>query len=75
MIDSPYMTSREACCYLRFIDTQGKPNLTAFYKFRTRHQIRTIRRGKSLLFKRVDLDRVLDEERPITSARALPGEF
>lgn len=66
---SPYMTSKEACVYLRFVDARGEPSLTAFYKFRTRHQIRTIRRGKSLLFRRVDLDRVLDEEHPIALTR------
>mgnify|MGYP001602081588 CR=1 FL=1 len=64
MLESPYLSSREACLYLRFVDAAGEPSLTAFYKFRTRHHIRTIRRGKSLLFRRVDLDRVLDEEAP-----------
>lgn len=69
MIESPYMNSREAANYLRLVDATGEPSLTAFYKFRTRHQIRAIRRGKSLLFRRVDLDRVLDEEQPTTVAR------
>ena len=70
MIESPYLNAREACVYLRFVTAQGEPSLTAFYKFRTRHQIRTIRRGKSLPVRRVDLDRVLDEEHPLTRKRA-----
>lgn len=61
-IESPYLNAREACEYLRLVDATGEPSLRALYKFRSRHQLRAVRRGKSLLFRRVDLERVLDQE-------------
>lgn len=69
MLESPYLNSREAAIYLRFVDATGAPQMKAFYEFRARHHIRRIRRGRSLLFKRVDLDRVLEEEPVLALAR------
>jgi hypothetical protein len=55
---SPYLTAAEAAAYLKF------PNVRAFYKFRARHELKTYRRGGTLLFKQADLDHVLDVDAP-----------
>ena len=62
MIESPYLNTKEASRYLGI-------TLTAFYKLRTRRHVRTHRLGRSLRFKRVDLDRLFDEEPVIALAR------
>jgi hypothetical protein len=64
MIESPYLTVEEACGYLRFVSADGTPKLGAFYTFRHRTKLKAFRRGGRLLFRRVDLDKVLYEERP-----------
>jgi hypothetical protein len=61
--ESPYLTASEAALYLRYELPDGTPNLNAFYVARHRHQIRARRRGgRTLLFKRADLEAFLEEE-------------
>lgn len=50
---SPWLTSYEACEYLRFT---GKHKLRSLYKFIERTGVNVSRRGRSLLLKRSDLD-------------------
>jgi len=51
---SPFLTSDEACDYLRY---KGRNRLRSLYKFIERTGIKTQRRGlRSLLLKRTDID-------------------
>jgi len=68
-MDSPFMDAREACEFLRILKN-GEPNLNALYVWKHRHQVKAYRRGGRLLFKRVDLERALYEERPLKKGRA-----
>lgn len=70
MVESPYFTVEEAAEYLRFVNADGSLKLGAFYTFRHRKHLKAFRRGGRLLFRRVDLDKALFEERPaLTIAR------
>jgi hypothetical protein len=56
MIDTPYLTVDEACVYLNYLNDDGRPNRNAFHKWRYRYKPRTFRLGRSLRFKKADLD-------------------
>lgn len=58
--DSPWLTSREACAYLRYA---GKAQLVSLYRFLKAHGIATARRGGRLLIARRDLDRAIGARR------------
>jgi excisionase family DNA binding protein len=60
---TPWLTAREACCYL------GLSSVKALYERTRRGQIPTRRMGRSLRFHRDELDRVLLEGRgPVEDA-------
>lgn len=50
---SPFLTTTEACVYLRY---GGKHRLRTLYRFLQRKGIRTSRRHRRLLIRRRDLD-------------------
>lgn len=62
--ESPYMRAADAARHLQFLHADGTPNVKAFYAWRYRHpELRAMKRGRTLLFKRADLDAVLERER------------
>lgn len=73
--ESPYLTAVEAALYLRYERADGSANMNAFYVARHRHQIKAHRRGRKLLFRRVDLDAFLGEERRELEAFVRRGSF
>lgn len=58
--ESPWLTSREACVYLRYA---GKAQLVSLYRFLKAHGISTARRGGRLLIARRDLERAIGARR------------
>ena len=52
---SPFLRSAEAAEYLRF------PSRKAFLEFARRHQVPSCHRGRIRLFRRCDLDRLVEE--------------
>lgn len=64
MVETPFMDASEAAVYLRIVKKDGTPNLNALYVWKHKHKVKAFRRGGRLLFRRVDLERALYEERP-----------
>jgi hypothetical protein len=64
MSTSPYLTAAEAAALLRFEYADGRPNVSAFRLWRWRHKNRlpAYKRGRVLLFRKVDLDLALEKE-------------
>lgn len=56
---SPYLTTREAAIYLRFVDAEGRPSVQRCLKFLYAHAVRTRKRGASVLVHRDDLEAAL----------------
>jgi len=57
MTDSPWLTTHEACDYLRY---QGRHRLRSLYKFLAKNGVPIVHRSpKRLLVARADLDRAL----------------
>ena len=57
---SPWLTTEEACEYLRY---QGKCRLRSLYAFLKKKGVPTARRGHTLLIARADLDRAIGARR------------
>lgn len=57
---SPYLNTREAAIYLRFVDDAGRPVLPRLFQFLYKHKVRTKRRGASVLIHRDDLEASLE---------------
>src|SRR6185436_9944284 len=59
--ESPWLTSREACAYLRYT---GKAQLISLYRFLKTNGVASARRGGRLLIARADLDRAIGARQP-----------
>lgn len=55
-MSSPWLTSQEACDYLRYT---GKARLVSLYRFLKRHGVVKLYRDGRLLIARADLDRAI----------------
>jgi hypothetical protein len=64
MSTSPFMTAPEAALYLCFAHADGTANTNAFYQWRWRHKdkLPAYKRGRVLLFRRVDVELALEKE-------------
>lgn len=62
-IDSPWMTPAECAEYLRFVDTDGKPDLVRLYHARSRRGLPacTMGGGRSLRFHRQHVDAWMED--------------
>lgn len=58
---SPWLTTVEAAELLRFVDREGRPNLTALRAYLTRHKVPAKKRGRAVLIHRDDLEQTLVE--------------
>ena len=54
MVDTPWLTLKEAAEYLRY--PTNRKGLKAFWMFAARMNLPRVKRGRSLLFDRRDLD-------------------
>lgn len=57
---SPYMNTREAAIYLRFVDAEGRPALVRLMDFLRRYKVPIVKRGKSVLIHKDEIEAVLE---------------
>jgi excisionase family DNA binding protein len=67
VIESPYLTADEAAAYTRYASRHS------FLQWVRRQGVRSFKRGKTLLFRREDLDAALAQPEAITADVTVPS--
>lgn len=61
MKDSPFMNTAEVAVFLRFVDiTTGEPDREAARCFLDKRKVTHFRRGRIVLYRRVDVENTLE---------------